>query len=259
MVLSALKPTADNSIQSSSITPLELGGNIVSISSRVTSLYGFGRVNFFCSSRCTREELHKSLYLVQSQGGRLRQICVPQAWQERVRQAVSDYRKMQEPIEEVSELSGNDLKKGIANRSLRRLIHYGEKIFCLSATLLAPLGDCRLEPRRSTPAVVKATLIMFWTRLPSLNALWPKSPPRALLDTPTRGSSTWNYFDKIPPRHRGLCWAAGSASEQCRCAWHDFQSGGSGISGRTESCDGDEELSGQVPRLFEFLLRPVTE
>ena len=74
-------------------------------------------MNFFCSSRCTRGELHKSLYLVQSQGGRLRQICVPQAWQERVRQAVSDYRKMQEPIEEVSELSGNDLKKGIANRS----------------------------------------------------------------------------------------------------------------------------------------------
>jgi hypothetical protein len=29
--------------------------------------------------RCTRGELHKSLYLVQSQSGKLRQICVPQA------------------------------------------------------------------------------------------------------------------------------------------------------------------------------------
>jgi hypothetical protein len=61
---------------------------------------------------------------------------------------------------------------------LRRLISYGEKIFCLSATLLAPLADGRLEPRRSTPAVVKATLVMFWTRLPSLNALAQISAPR---------------------------------------------------------------------------------
>jgi hypothetical protein len=48
---------------------------------------------------------------VQSQGGKLRQICVPQAWQERVRQAVSDYRKMQELIEEVSELEWKRLKE----------------------------------------------------------------------------------------------------------------------------------------------------
>ena len=61
--------------------------------------------------RCTRGELHKSLYLVQSQGGKLRQICVPQAWQERVRQAVTDYHKMQELIEEVSELEWKRLKE----------------------------------------------------------------------------------------------------------------------------------------------------
>src|SRR5580698_6656417 len=53
--------------------------------------------------RCARGELHKSLYLVQSQGGKPRQICVPQAWQARVRQAVQDYRQMQDLIEEVSE------------------------------------------------------------------------------------------------------------------------------------------------------------
>jgi len=61
--------------------------------------------------RCTRGELHSSLYLVQSQHGKLRQICVPQAWQARVRQAVNDYRKMQELIEEVSELEWKRLRE----------------------------------------------------------------------------------------------------------------------------------------------------
>ena len=61
--------------------------------------------------RCTRGELHKSLYLVQSQAGKLRQICVPKAWQQRVRQAVSDYHLMQELIEEVSELEWKRLQE----------------------------------------------------------------------------------------------------------------------------------------------------
>ena len=50
--------------------------------------------------RCARGELHKSLYLVQSQAGKLRQICVPKAWQQRV----------QELIEEVSELEWKRLQ-----------------------------------------------------------------------------------------------------------------------------------------------------
>jgi hypothetical protein len=60
---------------------------------------------------CTRGELHKSLYLVQSQNGKYRQICVPQAWQQRVRQAVNDYRQMQKLIEEVSELEWKRLQE----------------------------------------------------------------------------------------------------------------------------------------------------
>ncbi len=60
---------------------------------------------------CARGELHKSLYLVQSQAGKLRQICVPKAWQQRVRQAVNDYRLMQELIEEVSELEWKRLQE----------------------------------------------------------------------------------------------------------------------------------------------------
>jgi hypothetical protein len=61
--------------------------------------------------RCTRGELHKSLYLVQSQKGKYRQICVPQAWQQRVRRAVNDYRQMQKLIEEVSQLEWKRLQE----------------------------------------------------------------------------------------------------------------------------------------------------
>ena len=61
--------------------------------------------------RCARGQLHKSLYLVQSHAGKLRQICVPKAWQQRVRQAVNDYHLMQELIEEVSELEWKRLQE----------------------------------------------------------------------------------------------------------------------------------------------------
>ena len=60
---------------------------------------------------CAKGELHQSLYLVQSQGGKPRQICVPQLWQQRVRQAVNDYRQMQQLIEEVSELEWKRLRE----------------------------------------------------------------------------------------------------------------------------------------------------
>ena len=60
---------------------------------------------------CAHGELHKSLYLVQSQGGKFRQICVPRAWQQRVRQAVNDYHLMQKLIEEVSQLEWRRVKQ----------------------------------------------------------------------------------------------------------------------------------------------------
>src|SRR5258708_12065195 len=53
---------------------------------------------------CAKGELHRSVYLVQSHAGKLRQICVPKLWCQRVRQAVADYQEMQRLIEEVSEL-----------------------------------------------------------------------------------------------------------------------------------------------------------
>src|SRR5882672_8318427 len=53
---------------------------------------------------CAKGELHRSLYLVQSHGGKPRQICVPQDWQPRIRQAVNDYQQLQQLLDEVSEL-----------------------------------------------------------------------------------------------------------------------------------------------------------
>src|SRR5712692_12087033 len=60
---------------------------------------------------CATGEAHRSVYLVQSHAGKLRQLCVPKAWQERVRQAVTDYQEMQRLIEEVSELEWNRLQQ----------------------------------------------------------------------------------------------------------------------------------------------------
>lgn len=54
---------------------------------------------------------------------------------------------------------------------LRRLIAYSEKIFRLSAELLTPITDRRPEPRIPTLPIVKASIVLFWARLGSLNAL----------------------------------------------------------------------------------------
>ncbi len=59
---------------------------------------------------CATGAMHQSVYLVQSHAGKLRQICVPKAWQERVGQAVNDYQQMQRLIEEVSELEWKRLQ-----------------------------------------------------------------------------------------------------------------------------------------------------
>jgi hypothetical protein len=44
------------------------------------------------------------LYLVQSQEGKVRQICVPKAWQDPVREAVGVYQKIRRLLDEVSGL-----------------------------------------------------------------------------------------------------------------------------------------------------------
>ena len=54
--------------------------------------------------KCARGELHASLYLVFSEGGKLRQLFVPKAWEPRVRQWVVDYHDARRLLEELSRL-----------------------------------------------------------------------------------------------------------------------------------------------------------
>ena len=61
--------------------------------------------------RCATGELHSSLYLVHSQGGKLRQIFVPKQMEERVRQAVVDYQTLQKFLVEISELEWKRVKQ----------------------------------------------------------------------------------------------------------------------------------------------------
>jgi hypothetical protein len=63
------------------------------------------------SCRCARGGAHVSLYLVQSQKGKPRQIYVPREWEERVRQAVKDYQELQTLLEELSELEWRRLTR----------------------------------------------------------------------------------------------------------------------------------------------------
>ena len=57
--------------------------------------------------RCADGEGHTSLYLVQSQAGKVRQICIPKALQDPVRQAVAEFQELQRLVNEVSELEWN--------------------------------------------------------------------------------------------------------------------------------------------------------
>ena len=52
---------------------------------------------------CTQGKPHVSLYLVQRRGGKLRQLFIPKDWEDRVRQAVTDYQELQKVVEELSE------------------------------------------------------------------------------------------------------------------------------------------------------------
>jgi|TARA_B100001971_G_C17950985_1_gene412531 hypothetical protein len=49
--------------------------------------------------------------LVQSHNGKLRQLCIPKQWEERVRQAVKDYQELKALVEEISELKWQRLSQ----------------------------------------------------------------------------------------------------------------------------------------------------
>ncbi len=52
--------------------------------------------------KCTRGQLHESLYLALSEGGRTRQLYVPRACEARVRQWVANHRRARRLMEEIS-------------------------------------------------------------------------------------------------------------------------------------------------------------
>jgi len=53
---------------------------------------------------CADGEGHSSLYLVESDAGKVRQMCIPKTLQDPIRQAVGEYREIQRLLHEVSEL-----------------------------------------------------------------------------------------------------------------------------------------------------------
>jgi len=54
--------------------------------------------------RCADGEGHASLYLVDSDAGKVRQLCIPKALHDPVQQAVGEFQEMQRLLREVSEL-----------------------------------------------------------------------------------------------------------------------------------------------------------
>lgn len=61
--------------------------------------------------RCARGELHAGLYLVFSEGGKLRQLFVPKTWEARVRQWVTDYHDARQLLEQLSRLYFEKLRQ----------------------------------------------------------------------------------------------------------------------------------------------------
>jgi hypothetical protein len=61
--------------------------------------------------KCIRGEKHASLYLVFSQGGKLKHIFVPRSMESKVRLWVGEYRRAQELIENISDIYREKLRK----------------------------------------------------------------------------------------------------------------------------------------------------
>lgn len=62
--------------------------------------------------RCATGEGHPSLYLVQNENGKVRQICVPKDLRDLVRKAVGEFQEMQSLLREVSELEWKRCQAG---------------------------------------------------------------------------------------------------------------------------------------------------
>ena len=89
----------------SRIAQLASGGRFLhgSLSERITKC---GKPTCHCADGAG----HRSLYLVQSQAGKVRQICVPKAWQDPVREAVGVYQEIRRLLDEISALERNSFQ-----------------------------------------------------------------------------------------------------------------------------------------------------
>jgi hypothetical protein len=61
--------------------------------------------------KCTRGELHESLYLVITEKGKTRQLYVPKDWEPRVRRWVEEYHQARGLLEEVSRIYWNKVRQ----------------------------------------------------------------------------------------------------------------------------------------------------
>jgi len=52
--------------------------------------------------KCARGEKHESLYLVASDGGKVRQLYIPKEWEQTVRQWVEQYQRVRQLLEQIS-------------------------------------------------------------------------------------------------------------------------------------------------------------
>ena len=73
-------------------------------------------------------------------------------------------------------MNGSGSEAAGRNDVLRRLLHYAEKVYGLRDSLLVAVGDTRPRPRIPTRVVLQSVLVLFWTRLGSLNALETLAP-----------------------------------------------------------------------------------
>jgi hypothetical protein len=54
--------------------------------------------------RCARGQKHRAVYLMLSEKGRLRQLYIPKAYEERVRQWVANHQELKRLLKEISEV-----------------------------------------------------------------------------------------------------------------------------------------------------------
>jgi hypothetical protein len=61
--------------------------------------------------KCTRGELHESLYLVVTEGGESRQLYVPQPWGQTVQHWIDQYRQARGLMDDISRMHWEKLRR----------------------------------------------------------------------------------------------------------------------------------------------------